>query len=352
MWCDFDNGPHRTHDRFKVLALSHKLEKDNPNIFYYSMPDPWLDVGNAVDMAALTNRMKEFGIKLLVIDNLGVVIGNVDENSRDMAQIMSALRQLAESTGAAVILIHHRVKGNNNNNGGRSGDTLRGHSSIEASLDLALRVDRVGQSETITIKPTKVRGENLSEFPAIFRAGPDLENQLVFADFAGPVVIDPIYTIVRDAVRSILTDKQHNQKELIKAVVLHLQEIEADAIGENSIRHYIQKMVDENKLVVLKGSKTEKLYSLPTPPSSTKPASEPASGSVPAETAPGGVSAEPASGSVPAEPVAPESLPEKPPSNEPSSRKSRSKKPSSGSTSTEPAPESLPEKPPSNESPQ
>jgi hypothetical protein len=56
-------------------------------------------------------------------------------------------------------LIHHQRKSaaNGDANGIRKGETLRGHSSIEASLDLALLVERKQGEDLIAILPTKVR---------------------------------------------------------------------------------------------------------------------------------------------------------------------------------------------------
>jgi len=52
-----------------------------------------------------------------------------------MATVMGHFRYLAEQAKVAVILIHHQRKSNGSN--ARLGERLRGHSSIEAALDLA-----------------------------------------------------------------------------------------------------------------------------------------------------------------------------------------------------------------------
>ena len=93
---------------------------------------------------------------LVNCDNLGLITGDVEENSAQMAQVMGFLRILTEVTGAAVILIHHQRKGGAGSS--RPGDALRGHSSIEASLDLALHVAREPGSQEIVIQSTKTRG--------------------------------------------------------------------------------------------------------------------------------------------------------------------------------------------------
>jgi hypothetical protein len=103
----------------------------------------------------LRDMITELEAKLIVIDNLGLITGDVEENGAGMAQIMGNMRTLAERTGAAIILIHHQRKGGAA--GGRAGDALRGHSSIEAAIDLAIHIIREANSDQITIRSTKSR---------------------------------------------------------------------------------------------------------------------------------------------------------------------------------------------------
>ncbi len=109
-------------------------------LYYVSMPVPWLDASDPLQVDLLVARLDKLAARLLVVDNLGTVLGEADENSAEMARVMSNFRRLAEHTGAAVVILHHQRKGNGFK--GRAGDTLRGHSSIEAALDLALLIQR------------------------------------------------------------------------------------------------------------------------------------------------------------------------------------------------------------------
>ena len=70
-----------------------------------------------------------------------------------MANVLSNLRWVMEKTQSVIVLIHHPNKSDKS----RPGDKLRGHSSIEAALDLALFVARVPNSRIVTLKPTKAR---------------------------------------------------------------------------------------------------------------------------------------------------------------------------------------------------
>lgn len=178
MWLDFDNGQRRTHERFAALARSHGVPTRAP-LSYVSMPEPRLDAGDTESMRALANRIITRDVSLVVIDNLGVVSGDSDENSADMQKPMGGLRWLAETTGAAVVVLHHQRKANGLNS--RSGETLRGHGSIEASIDLGMLVSRDGSN--ITLSATKVRGVAIKNFGATFSFENDPYHELLTARF-------------------------------------------------------------------------------------------------------------------------------------------------------------------------
>ena len=167
MWLDFDNGARRTHNRFEALARAYSAPKDAP-FYYVSMPDPWLDAGDREALGDLAARIVRRGVKLCVIDNLGLIAGATEENSADMTAVMAGLRWLAEYAGAAVVVIHHQRKSGPMGKGAREGETLRGHSSIEASLDLALLVMRDEGTNNVIVKPTKTRDVEVTPFGATF----------------------------------------------------------------------------------------------------------------------------------------------------------------------------------------
>jgi len=157
MWLDFDNGPRRTSERIGAIGRGHNLPADTP-FRYISMPHPWLDASDFAQMLDVIKWIKCYKTKLVIIDNLSLVSGSVDENSGQMSQILSRFRLLAEETESAVMVIHHQRKTNGAVAAGVSkGETLRGHSSINAMLDLALLVERNGREDAVLITPTKVR---------------------------------------------------------------------------------------------------------------------------------------------------------------------------------------------------
>lgn len=260
MWVDFDNGRRRTHDRFGALGRGRSIPTDNKNLVYYSMPSPWLNAKDKASIGNLALRMNEQATKLLVIDNLGVVTGDAEENSGEMASVMSGFRQLAEDTGAAVLLVHHQRKSNGLS--GRAGDALRGHSSIEASLDLALLIEREDLASMITIKATKVRGEDVLPFSAVFTSEAKANGELLSAKFFGSVAEDiksdqaierEIYTVLT------LSETPMNKTELVKSVREALPDV-----GINRIRDMIQRLSGTQKIIESTGkNNTERLYARP-----------------------------------------------------------------------------------------
>jgi len=257
MWLDFDNGRRRTHDRFGALGRSRNLPADTP-LYYYSMPSPWLNAGDKNSIGNLLLRMQDKDIQLVLVDNLGVVSGDADENSGDMVAVMSEFRQLAEETGAAVVLVHHQRKGTGYT--GRAGDSLRGHSSIEASLDLALLVEREELSDTVSIKATKVRGEDVLPFSAVFTYDPRPGGEMETAQFYGIATEDNRSgeAIEREVMVALL-GASLNKTELTKAVKDVLKDV-----GVNRIRDRIDRMTATGKLIMSNGkNNTEKIFSRP-----------------------------------------------------------------------------------------
>jgi hypothetical protein len=164
LYIDVDNGKNLTDERAEAAAKAHGLSPDTP-FFYTSFPDPHPDFSRRDFVNILIAYCHEQEVGMIVIDNLRNVSGGVDENHSEMATVMANLRRLAEQTGTAVVVIHHQSKGGGDNHR-RAGDSLRGHSSIEAALDLALRVKRDG--ENLTVESTKTRRADVEPFRARF----------------------------------------------------------------------------------------------------------------------------------------------------------------------------------------
>jgi hypothetical protein len=231
LWCDFDNGRRRTHERIEALGRGHGAETDAP-MLYVSMPTPWLDASKPGMIAMLTNYVSDYGVKMVVIDNLGMVTGKVEENSAEMASVLGNFRRLSEETGSAVIIIHHQRKTTGFKS--RAGESLRGHSSIEAALDLALLIEREERAKTICMKSTKVRGVDVFPFGAEFSyKHKDGRNELESACFYGVILAgEATRRVVSERIKSyVRQDAGCTKGALVESVKKSHPDIGVNRIG-------------------------------------------------------------------------------------------------------------------------
>jgi len=258
LWCDFDNGPRTMHERIEAAGRARDLPPETP-LFYVSMPTPWFDASDFESVQYLADFAHRLGAKLIVIDNLRDIAGGVEENSAQMGDVMSNLRRLAEDTQAALVLIHHQRK--MSGTAGRAGDTLRGHSSIEASLDLALKIEREEHADTVQLSATKSRGADVLPFGAVFsyewRAG---TTELAEVRFFGLQVEDLTsdQAIRRAILEAAKTTPDLNKGDLAGAVKEWLPDV-----GINRIRSAIDYLASEGKLAMTQADRGAKQYRLP-----------------------------------------------------------------------------------------
>ena len=254
VWFDFDNGKRRTHDRFAALGKALDLSPDIP-LKYYSMPIPLLDARNNHQIEEVAEIIAKFEAKLVTIDNLGVVSGGADENTVAMIQILSHLRWLVETTGSVLNVIHHRRK--SNTMVGRMGDALRGHSSIEAALDLALLVKREDASQNIILQPTKVRGAEVKPLAATFTYQLDKSGGLQVARFFATQRPGVIAAVQRwEVIYRCAGDEPQNKSSLADRAYEALE----GKYGINLIHSDIELMVQEGYLLRAKGQRNAQLF--------------------------------------------------------------------------------------------
>lgn len=116
---------------------------------------------NAAEVMTATIRqagvLLEQPVRLVVIDALGSACRGMDENSaKDVSRAMGALVTATEATGAAVLLLAHVAK-----NGTTS--RVRGHSSIEADVEVSLAIEIHEGCKTLVA----VKNRHLPDFDPI-----------------------------------------------------------------------------------------------------------------------------------------------------------------------------------------
>lgn len=105
---------------------------------------------NANDVIELAACLMQSGQQdgVVIIDTLSRAAVGLDENSsRDMGLIIDSANKLQKMVGGLVVLVHHTGKDGNKG--------PRGHSSLMASLDAAIRVDKKGKRRIWTVDKAK-----------------------------------------------------------------------------------------------------------------------------------------------------------------------------------------------------
>lgn len=184
MWVDVDNGERRSLDRMKALGKARNIPEEAP-FYFVSFPTPPFVASNQDSVDFLIENAALGEVKLIIFDNLGTISGGADENSAQMVEVMSGLRKIAERANCAVVVIHHRNKGSALGNNARKGNALRGHSSIEGALDLALLIEREEGEDVITIESTKTRDIPVWPFEAMWTYTQDAAGELISGRFYG-----------------------------------------------------------------------------------------------------------------------------------------------------------------------
>jgi hypothetical protein len=254
LWVDFDNGPRRMHERAAAIGRAYDLP---PAIgfHYVSMPNPWLDASQPLGLDPLRAAIEHHQAKMIVLDNLLLIKGNLEENSADMGIVMAHLRHLTEEYGALVVPIHHQRK----DQGGRSGDRIRGHSSIEAAVDLALLVEREEGSDTVTVRSTKTRDVDVPPFAAMFTyEHQDGSTELSKARFFGlPQDDKRSDRAIEQDVHAVLTA----ESRLVKTELCGRVHAQLPDVGINRIRNIVERMIAQHRVHVTQGDRNSQWVS-------------------------------------------------------------------------------------------
>lgn len=265
LWIDVDNGQRRTDERFDALGRARNLSPDTP-LHYVSMPNPPVILSSPEFTTEVAAFVEQLETRVVVFDNLGLISGAAEENSADMAGVMANLRRIAEQAQAAVIVVHHQRKSSAVNK--RKGDTLRGHSSIEASLDLALLVERDPSTNDIRLIATKVRGPDVATFGARFvYTWQEGTKELTSARFFGIQVEDKAEQQTR-VLRNAICHALHklgkaSQTTLIDQAKEEASQVLGKDVSKRAIRELILNMTSSSgELIVEKGEYNATLYCL------------------------------------------------------------------------------------------
>lgn len=241
LYIDCDNGSLTDDERINAFAISHGLAADEKSSFkYISMPDSF-DISGKETLDKISIITLTLETKVLVLDNLGL-INSRDENSPEMAKVMSNLRILADR-GICVIVVHHQRKSNGGQPAARLGETLRGHSSIAAALDFSYFISRKDVSDNnITITPSKCRFAPVQPFGAKFvYTWIEETSELETAAFRCHDILNELEKAL-SALPILLAPGEITQSELVKALMLKgiSQRVSKEAIAKGIEDGYVK----------------------------------------------------------------------------------------------------------------
>jgi len=243
VWIDFDNGSYTTQERFYALKTAHGAKPGIP-LSIYTMPSPWLDLSNPTHGDDFTAWLCNLPAQpaLVVIDNLSYVSGGLSTNDDLMKNVMAALKHAAEASTAHIEAIHHERKSSGFKT--RAGERLRGSSTIEAGIDLALLFERDGDAPTVTISATKNR--ILRSFPTLgvtLKTDHELDGVMTAARCWQVPVADGDADRVEGEVTAILTERGSVKKtDLAKLAAARA------GVGINKARGIVGAMIDAGSL--------------------------------------------------------------------------------------------------------
>lgn len=261
LWIDYDNGERTTNTRHAAAAAGVCLTDDD-HFYAMSEAEPWLALDNPKHIVALAELINEIGgIKLVFIDALGLVTGEVDENSPDMSTVMRNAKRLRGMTNAAIHVVHHPNKASK----GQETDSRNaaGNAKITNFAEFVVEMSGSNDDDVITCVVTKNR-EYVSRktFSGVFgydhmKGTSDLES----FQFFSTRTLTPAQEkeeAVRLAIGQFLADESLNKTKLRDLVKYKAEAENGGTFGVNYVSGIIGKMEYEGLLKIV-GRKGESM---------------------------------------------------------------------------------------------
>jgi RecA/RadA recombinase len=145
-------------------------------------------IATSQDIADLAEQVPRGGV--VFIDTLNRAAPEADENSSaDMGRIIKGAKELQRRTEGLVVLVHHTGKDTSKG--------LRGHSSLNAALDTAIEVSRVGGNHQWRIAKSKDGGDGGTHGFNLLQCvvGHDEDGDTITSCVVTPLGMDPLPVI-------------------------------------------------------------------------------------------------------------------------------------------------------------
>jgi len=232
---------------------------------------PWLALDNPSHARRIISLAKSMDADVIVFDALGMILGNVDENSPEAATVIARLKEIRAATGAAILCVHHPSKAgaqtataNTYNAAGSAkfSNFFEWTIELRSNEDLATIVAEVVKHRGWA-KTTKFAAE--LEYTHFGLNQPALAHELeTFRFYPAPLTgkREQRTTMIQSAILDTLSGDELNQSRLVDVVLSKLDE----PTGDKTIRHTIRNMVEQGTIVARStGDRRPVFYSLPMP---------------------------------------------------------------------------------------
>lgn len=273
LWLDYDNGEFETQIRIRAALMAVDGVDRNTQFHYMSEAVPWLALDNPGHVRRLVALALSVQADVIVLDALGMIMGDVDENKPEAARIMAALKELRAATGAAVIAVHHPSKAGAQT---ASANTYNAAGSAKFSNFFEWTVElRSGDEKgTVVVEVVKHRGwVKAPKFAAELdyehfgEERPDLAHELKSFRFYPTVQLSAAErkaATIRDVAMEVLAQTEMNQAQLVTAIKDAIG-AEGAPVGEFTIRRVIQAMARDGAIVGHStGVRRPMIYRLPS----------------------------------------------------------------------------------------
>lgn len=268
---DLENGEQELQKRHKGL-----VEKATGRFFYV----PREDLATIVDestgepfrfklngkhsktsKALLVRLIHEKKARFVVIDGLRKVLQEKENDSENIDELFTNLREVVDETGCTIIIIHHKSKGNYGHG------SSRGSGDIDAEVDGIFRLEKDYESKDRLTRNIKFIIEDMR------KSVPPLDFILQRCIDGNKTTIKYLDTVLKTQTQSKLAREHKNSlRKALKQGQTFANKAEAERflksgnVGESTARRYISQMLDDgeirmgNKGLVIADSPEEALY--------------------------------------------------------------------------------------------
>lgn len=124
--------------RLRVMAESRGASPEDLRGNVLTICRGSLNLSTHTDAAELVESVRGLGLALLVLDPLRDLHHGDENDSTEMARVMTELRWIRDELGCSVLFVHHSGKASKDTAGRRPGQRMRGSSAVHGAVDAGI----------------------------------------------------------------------------------------------------------------------------------------------------------------------------------------------------------------------